>query len=119
MKLLRFDDASPTRVERRARPCNFERDRSLLAGTRSYATRSSAAAGVVMRPRRASSGSDTGKDAIIEGLLETLKATAMDTSLYTAARGTPLTDLCQISKEACDAVRAPRGVVLDGRSRRS
>mmetsp|Transcript_32364 Transcript_32364/g.100148 ORF Transcript_32364/g.100148 Transcript_32364/m.100148 type:complete len:448 (+) Transcript_32364:161-1504(+) len=44
------------------------------------------------------------KDAIIEGLLQTLSASAMSTSLYTAARGTPLTDLCQISKEACDAV---------------
>ena len=28
----------------------------------------------------------------------------MSTSLTTAARTTPLTDLCQISKEACDAV---------------
>ena len=44
------------------------------------------------------------KDAIIEGLLSTLSASAMSTSLTTAARTTPLTDLCQISKEACDAV---------------
>lgn len=44
------------------------------------------------------------KDAIIEGLLNTLQASAMSTDLYSASRGTPLTDLCQISKEACDAV---------------
>jgi len=44
------------------------------------------------------------KDAIIEGLLETLSASAMTTSLDVAKHRTPLTDLCQISKEACDAV---------------
>jgi hypothetical protein len=44
------------------------------------------------------------KDAIIEGLLNTLSAAAMSTSLTAAARGTPLTDLCHIGKEACDAV---------------
>jgi hypothetical protein len=45
------------------------------------------------------------KDAIIEGLLATLSASAMTTSLDVAKHRTPLTDLCQISKEACDAVR--------------
>ena len=45
------------------------------------------------------------KDAIIEGLLATLSASAMTTSLDSLVKhATPLTDLCQISKEACDAV---------------
>ena len=46
----------------------------------------------------------TRKDAIIEGLLETLAASAMSTSLTPSTHATPLTDLCQLSKEACDAV---------------
>jgi len=45
------------------------------------------------------------KDAIIEGLLATLTASAMTTSVKDVVKhATPLTDLCQISKEACDAV---------------
>lgn len=45
------------------------------------------------------------KDAIIEGLLSTLSASAMTTSVNDIVKhATPLTDLCQISKEACDAV---------------
>ena len=48
------------------------------------------------------------KDAIIEGLLQTLTSSAMSTSLKTVKHATPLTDLCQISKEACDAVASRR-----------
>jgi len=45
------------------------------------------------------------KDAIIEGLLATLTASAMSTSVDDVAKvPLPLTDLCRISKEACDAV---------------
>jgi len=44
------------------------------------------------------------KDAIIKGLLGTLEATAITTEGSTAPSSTPLQDLCQISKEACDAV---------------
>jgi len=44
------------------------------------------------------------KDAIIEGLLQTLSASAMNTQVNAVVHATPLTDLCQISKEACDAV---------------
>jgi hypothetical protein len=46
------------------------------------------------------------KDAIIEGLLATLAKSAITTtsSRAPAASAAPLTKLCQISKEACDAV---------------
>ena len=44
------------------------------------------------------------KDAIIEGLLQTLSASAMNTQVNAVVHAAPLTDLCQISKEACDAV---------------
>jgi len=46
------------------------------------------------------------KDAIIEGLLATLKVTAITTKSIggKTPSSTPLTDLCQITKEACDAV---------------
>lgn len=43
------------------------------------------------------------KDAIIQGLLETLSKTAITTTDY-GVSSTPLTDLCEISKAACDAV---------------
>jgi 3'(2'), 5'-bisphosphate nucleotidase len=43
------------------------------------------------------------KDAIIEGLLATLSKTAITTAEY-GVSSTPLTDLCEISKAACDAV---------------
>ena len=39
------------------------------------------------------------KDAIIEGLLATLAKTAITTRLKPTVSSTPLTDLCQISKE--------------------
>jgi len=44
------------------------------------------------------------KDAIIKGLLSTLETTAITTDDGFTASSTPLQDLCQISKEACDAV---------------
>jgi len=45
------------------------------------------------------------KDAIIKGLLSTLESTAITTdSSGDIVSSTPLQDLCQISKEACDAV---------------
>jgi len=45
------------------------------------------------------------KDAIIKSLLSTLEATAITTEGGAVApSSTPLQDLCQISKEACDAV---------------
>ncbi|GMH73136.1 hypothetical protein TL16_g06102 [Triparma laevis f. inornata] len=44
------------------------------------------------------------KDAIIEGLLTTLKATAMSTQVDAVHHVTPLTDLVLVAKEACDAV---------------
>jgi len=47
------------------------------------------------------------KDAIIEGLLATLSVTAMSTKGgkgTSMESSTPLTDLCQLTKEACDAV---------------
>ena len=43
------------------------------------------------------------KDAIIKGLLDTLEVTSITTD-DTPVSSTPLQDLCQISKEACDAV---------------
>lgn len=44
------------------------------------------------------------KDAIIKGLLSTLEATSITTEDGVPETSTPLQDLCQISKEACDAV---------------
>jgi len=44
------------------------------------------------------------KDAIIKGLLSTLETTAITTDDGFGSSSTPLQDLCQISKEACDAV---------------
>ena len=44
------------------------------------------------------------KDAIIKGLLETLEVTSITTDGEMPTSSTPLQDLCQISKEACDAV---------------
>ncbi|GMI03129.1 hypothetical protein TrVE_jg3433 [Triparma verrucosa] len=44
------------------------------------------------------------KDAIIEGLLSTLQATAMTTQVDAIHHVTPLTDLVNVAKEACDAV---------------
>lgn len=44
------------------------------------------------------------KDAIIKGLLGTLETTAITTDSGFASSSTPLQDLCQISKEACDTV---------------
>ena len=44
------------------------------------------------------------KDAIIKGLLDTLEVTSITTDGDMPASSTPLQDLCQISKEACDAV---------------
>ena len=44
------------------------------------------------------------KDAIIKGLRSTLEATSITTEDGVPETSTPLQDLCQISKEACDAV---------------
>jgi len=44
------------------------------------------------------------KDAIIKSLLATIESTAVTTDDGFVTSSTPLQDLCQISKEACDAV---------------
>lgn len=46
------------------------------------------------------------KDAIIKSLLSTIESTSITTDVNSGgtASSTPLQDLCQISKEACDAV---------------
>ena len=56
------------------------------------------------------------KDAIIKSLLGTLETTSITTEEYGfVPSSTPLQDLCQISKEACDAVTPPHDSALQSK----